>query len=76
MPALSSVQMAPTGRSVSRSYADVLDSLVPSGTTIGIAPSLPGEQEDVEEPRYEAAMAYLIHVDPKTGLTNIETYSK
>ncbi|KAG8709411.1 hypothetical protein FRC08_018363 [Ceratobasidium sp. 394] len=36
MPTLSTLQMGPTGKSVARSYSEVISKLVPSQSTIGV----------------------------------------
>ncbi|RDB17300.1 hypothetical protein Hypma_001916 [Hypsizygus marmoreus] len=76
MPALSTVQLGPTGKSVARSYAAALGKLVPAGTTVGV------EVADVQhltdkEKRYQKAMDWLTsEVPDKPGMSRVELYTK
>ncbi|KAF9789309.1 hypothetical protein BJ322DRAFT_530445 [Thelephora terrestris] len=59
MPALSGVQLGPTGRSVARSYGATLTKLVPAGHTIGVDDGIAYSELDPAEQRYKKAMDYL-----------------
>ncbi|KAF9009609.1 hypothetical protein BDQ17DRAFT_1323151 [Cyathus striatus] len=58
MPALSAVQLGPTGRSVSRSYGATLSKLCPAGSTTGIDDN-PKEKLSEQAIRYRKAMDWL-----------------
>ncbi|KAJ7726021.1 hypothetical protein DFH07DRAFT_246439 [Mycena maculata] len=75
MPALASVQLGPTGRSVARSYATAISKLIPAGTTIGIDE---GSNKPLSEDqkRYKQAMAILSSEVPnRDGHTLVELYT-
>ncbi|KAG9118787.1 hypothetical protein FRC07_006524 [Ceratobasidium sp. 392] len=74
MPAMAPIQMGPTGRSVSRSYAATISKLVPAGTTVGIDD---GEGMTSEQKRYKKAMEVLSKEVPgKNGLSLVELYTQ
>ncbi|KAG8825510.1 hypothetical protein FRC18_010262 [Serendipita sp. 400] len=77
MPAMDTVQMGPTGKSISNSYAATLDKLVPSGTTIGV--DRPANPKDVHDPqtKYDTAMKWLSSPSPLgSGEGRIERYTR
>ncbi|KAF9644807.1 hypothetical protein BDM02DRAFT_842383 [Thelephora ganbajun] len=75
MPALSGVQLGPTGRSVARSYGATLTKLCPAGHTVGVDDGIdPGSLDDSEK-RYKAAMTWLTApVAPDSDKTRIDLY--
>ncbi|KAG6829970.1 hypothetical protein H0H92_002775 [Tricholoma furcatifolium] len=76
MPALSPVQLGPTGKSVARSYDAAISKLVPAGTTVGV--DVKDETNLTEdEIRYTKAMDWLTWGDPKNkGRTRVEVYTE
>ncbi|KAG6908106.1 hypothetical protein DXG01_006144 [Tephrocybe rancida] len=76
MPALSPVQMGPTGRSVAHSYDAAISKLVPAGSTVGVDINDPKKLTD-DEVRYKKAMDWLTFADPENkGKTRIDIYSE
>jgi len=75
MPALSGVQLGPTGRSVARSYAATLSKLCPAGSTVGIAQGIDEDDLTDAERRYQAALAWLLEKDINDkAKTHIDVY--
>ncbi|CAE7138793.1 unnamed protein product [Rhizoctonia solani] len=74
MPAMAPIQMGPTGRSVSRSYATTISKLVPAGTTVGVDD---GAEMTAEQKRYKQAMETLSREVPgKNGVSLVELYTQ
>jgi hypothetical protein len=77
MPALSGVQLGPTGRSVARSYAATLSKLCPAGSTTGIDDDIDEGNLSEPEQRYRRAMIWLTSNDPNNpGQTRVEMYRR
>ncbi|KAL4254579.1 hypothetical protein ABKN59_005191 [Abortiporus biennis] len=73
MPALSPVQLGPTGRSVSRSYATAISKLVPTSTTVGVITKDTDKLSPMQR-RYDDAMAWL-RKPLEDGRTRVEVYA-
>ncbi|KAG8690747.1 hypothetical protein FRC11_009364 [Ceratobasidium sp. 423] len=74
MPALSTIQLGPTGRSVARSYAATISKLKARGTPIGIDD---GSQMSEDQKRYNQAMKILSSELPdKPGRSLVELYAE
>ncbi|KAG9094467.1 hypothetical protein FRC06_010779 [Ceratobasidium sp. 370] len=73
MPALSTLQMGPTGRSVARSYGEVISKLVPAQSTIGVDET----SMTPEQLRYDQGMKFLSSRIPgNPGKTIINVYTE
>ncbi|KAG8741224.1 hypothetical protein FRC10_003146 [Ceratobasidium sp. 414] len=73
MPTLSTLQMGPTGKSVARSYGEVISKLVPAQSTIGVDENsmTPGQL------RYDKGMKFLSSPLPgNPGKTIINIYAE
>ncbi|KAG6811417.1 hypothetical protein H0H92_007525 [Tricholoma furcatifolium] len=76
MPALSPVQLGPTGKSVGRSYDAAISKLVPAGSTLGVDVKDANALTD-EEARYKKAMEWLTFKEPEhNGRTRIDVYTE
>ncbi|KAI5118419.1 hypothetical protein M0805_005503 [Coniferiporia weirii] len=74
MPALSSVQLGPTGRSVSRSYAATLSKLVAKGTTVGVEVTDPNKLTEAEK-KFNKGMNWLLAEDERNpGKSHLDSY--
>ncbi|KAF9649295.1 hypothetical protein BDM02DRAFT_3186460 [Thelephora ganbajun] len=72
MPTLSSIQLGPSGRSVSRSYEAALNQLTAVGTTHGIDDKT---KPTPAEKRYQKAKEWLAEEVPNfTGMTRVDVY--
>ncbi|KAF9646801.1 hypothetical protein BDM02DRAFT_2887822 [Thelephora ganbajun] len=75
MPALSAVQLGPTGRSVARSYSATLSKLCPAGSTVGISQDVHDDDLSEAERRYQSAMTWLLERDPNDKIkSRIDLY--
>ncbi|EJF57272.1 hypothetical protein DICSQDRAFT_129594 [Dichomitus squalens LYAD-421 SS1] len=73
MPMLSPIQMGPSGRSVSRSYANTISKLIPAGTTVGVDEGKPLTDD---QQRYKQAMSSLSAEVGDKDMTLVELYTQ